>query len=92
MVKLFEKITEDIRCSITKQSIVCLIFGNEIQNLNSRIVEQDKSSAVYKMTVKKFQKFNNVLIEFKIVDSVDSLDKDTLQITGGEENHLNFIE
>lgn len=92
MVKLFEKITEDFRCSITKQSIVCLIFGNEIQNLNSRIVEQDKSSAVYKMTVKKFQKFNNVLIEFKIVDSVDSLDKDTLQITGGEENHLNFIE
>ncbi len=86
----FEKIKKDFSCNITEKSIVCLIFGNEIVNLSSRKVEEDKSSAIYRLTVNKFKTANNLSIEIKIVSNVESIDKDLLGIVG--ESKLIFLQ
>ena len=89
-LKKFEKIKKDFSCNITEKSIVCLIFGTEIVNLSSRKVEEDKSSAIFRLTVKKFQTANNISIEIKIVSNVESIDKDLLDIVG--ESKLIFLQ
>jgi hypothetical protein len=80
----YKKVSKDFTCNLTESSIVCIIFANQILNINYRKVDEDLGYISYSTTLKQETAEHPIVLQFQIIDKIENLDKNLKSILGLE--------
>jgi len=88
IAKSLKLINDDFRCSLNNNSLVCIIFGNELINLKKREIDEQTGTGNYKLEI-KLQFSQKILdIAFDIISELKTFDKQLGNILNYRSNQL----